>query len=84
MTKNRLKALRSSLTYRLNRMYKARDSGVKERVVYCADQVVKTATKALEEFQCTGYYPDDWHRWTRAVEDAELVKRCYEGDWLRG
>lgn len=32
--------------------------------------VVATTKKTIAEWEVTGCWPDDWHRWERALDDA--------------
>ena len=41
-----------------------------------ADAVLKEADYALGVFQEKGY-PDDWHRWERAQDDAKTHRQIY-------
>lgn len=38
------------------------------------EKIIEVCTKALDEFEDNGY-PDSWHNWQRALEDAQLEIR---------
>ena len=45
-------------------------------------KIIATAKAALDFFEEAGY-PDDWHRWKNAQEDAEWKLSRQNLDWLR-
>lgn len=57
-------------TYRAQKsaLTRAINSGIKEKVLYECERVVRFDW--IETSPHTPYWPDDWHRWLRALEDA--------------
>ena len=68
--------LKSRLTYRRNRLKRAKVSGDKSRIVFEANQIVQEVKYAIGIFESEGY-PDDWSNWTRASDDAQSDIRHY-------
>lgn len=79
LTQEQFVRLKKRLTFRLNRMKKAKAALVgkscnrelQDKVVFEADQLVKEVDYAMNIFQSEGH-PDDWARWERAREDAKF------------
>lgn len=62
LTKSQFSSAKSRLTRAIN-------SGDRQRVI-------DTVDRQFAEWDAGGYaYPDDWHRWQRARDDAEYLIR---------
>ena len=57
-------------TYRAQKsaLTRAINSGIKEKVLYECERVVRFDW--IDASPHTPYWPDDWRRWLRALEDA--------------
>lgn len=69
LTQQEFTRLKRRLTYRKNRLAKAEDlETIKKEVA----QLTKEVDYAMAIFEEKGY-PDNWHAWERAKEDAKFA-----------
>lgn len=70
ITKAQYSNMKRHLTTVANRLKKAKDPA---DVVLAADSVISEVDWSRKVFDAEGY-PDDWARWERAKDDAEMAK----------
>ena len=73
LTQADFKRLKTRLTYRQNRLKKARGGKDQAAIIAEASQIISECDYAIGIFEQKSY-PDDHHRWTRAKDDAQLIK----------
>lgn len=70
--------LKTRLTTKINKFNKAKAGSDDAEIVKAGKALQVETSEALSTFADSGY-PDDWHRWERAKEDAQYFISRHSG-----